>query len=393
MQEQGERRQQGVPSINDIVELADVLERKAVLPVDNRCVAVRNRNAKCRRCVDACLADAITIEKNILSIDSATCVSCGACTTVCPTEALVSLFPLDEDLAERVAQACVETGKAAMIACARISSRREADPQRYAEVPCLARVEESLLLGLVKHGADSIVLVDGTCKTCKYKACDTGIDATVDSANSLLAMVGHPLRIERASAFPEAAMAPQGASLYGVSRRGFFTDARGIAKDATEKTITYALDSEKVKKAESLRERLRVSDKGTLPQFVPVRRMGALDALDALGEPVIPELETRLWGTVDIDLDACSACDMCSLFCPTGALRKTTEEVEGEEAAVLEFSLAECVQCGTCADICLKKCLSVSPIIPTSELFDFEPRIFVLPVIEKKGAFPKMNRY
>ncbi|MEG1097639.1 MAG: 4Fe-4S ferredoxin, partial [Raoultibacter sp.] len=45
----------------------------------------------------------------------------------------------------------------------------------------------------------------------------------------------------------------------------------------------------------------------------------------------------------------------------------------------LEFSLADCVQCNACADICLKKCLVVSPSIKTAELLDFEPRLIALP--------------
>ena len=37
--------------------------------------------------------------------------------------------------------------------------------------------------------------------------------------------------------------------------------------------------------------------------------------------------------------------------------------------------MAECTQCNLCADACLKKCIEVVPMVSTTELFDFEPRL------------------
>ena len=70
---------------------------------------------------------------------------------------------------------------------------------------------------------------------------------------------------------------------------------------------------------------------------------------------------------------------MCTVFCPTGALRKSELVPEEGEGSFLEFSAADCVQCNLCADACLKDCLTVSPIVATEELFDFEPRLIYLP--------------
>ena len=133
------------------------------------------------------------------------------------------------------------------------------------------------------------------------------------------------------------------------------------------------------KKEQTLRERLRMSDKGTLAQFSAERRMRVLDSMDALGQSVVPEIETRLFGNVEIDLEKCSSCLMCTVFCPTGAIRKSEDVPEDGKGNLLEFSAADCVQCNLCADACLKKCLTVSPVVSTQELFDFEPRIIQLP--------------
>ena len=73
-----------MPNLNDIMEMMDALETKAIITIPTFCVAVRNRHSSCRKCVDACLADAITIEKNELNIDAGACVACGACESRCP---------------------------------------------------------------------------------------------------------------------------------------------------------------------------------------------------------------------------------------------------------------------------------------------------------------------
>ena len=131
---------------------------------------------------------------------------------------------------------------------------------------------------LASCGVPRLVLVDGTCKTCKYRACDPGIDATVASVNGLLEAEGITLRVERLSEFPEELLVEETTGLFGVSRRGFFTQAKDVAKDAAEKAAVTALKKELQQKAPSLRDRLKMSDKGSLPQFNAMRRMHVLDA-------------------------------------------------------------------------------------------------------------------
>lgn len=374
-----------MPNIVDIVEMAEALESKAVFLATERCVVVRNRHASCQKCSDACPVDAVFAADNILELNAERCVSCGACTVVCPTEALIPLAPLDEDLSAAIAHAIDAADGRAVFACARIASKRLGDPAKFAEVPCLARMEESVLLELVAYGVDDILLVDGVCATCKFRACVPGIDATVASVDLLLAMQGFPIRIERASTFPDEALLEDQRTLLSASRRGFFTQARSVAKDAAGKTVEKALKRDVAEP--TLRDRLRMSDKGTLPQFNPARRMHVLDALDRLGSPVVSQVDTRLFGNVAVDVDMCSSCGMCTVFCPTGALKKSELAPEDGKGSYLEFSAADCVQCNLCADACLKKCLKVDSVVSTSELFDFEPRLILLPDAPERTSF------
>lgn len=382
-----------MPNLADIVEVAEALENKAVYLIPDRCSVVRNRHSSCTKCSDVCPVHAVKAVKNVLSLDNKACVACGACTTVCPAEALVSLQPSDEDLAKTVAVCVKNTGGTAIFACSRIASKHKGDPRLFAEVPCLARIEESILLGLVASGIESIVLVDGTCATCKFHINDAAINATLDSANSLIAAQGLNVCVTRTSEFPEAVLLRDRQSLLGKSRRDFFTSARTHVATAAGKTVETMVLKNFNTDGPSLVERLKVSDSGTLPQFSSVRHMRVLDAMDSLGTSKVPEIDTRLFGSVSIDETVCSSCGMCAVFCPTGALRKSDIEPEEGKGVYLEFSAADCVQCNLCADACLKSCLTVSSVVDTEELFDFEPRLIRLPLPAKHtGMFGSIKR-
>lgn len=381
-----------MPNIADIVEVAELLGDRPVVPMADRCVVVRNRNASCTKCKDACLADAIEIHNNALSIDAAACVGCAACTVVCPTEAIVPVDPSDAELDEFAAGALCEAGEGrAVIACARIASKGIGDPHKFAEVSCLARVDESVLLSLAAIGAEDIALVDGCCSTCKYRATSAGVDATVESANSLLESCGSGVRVRRASDFPADLALEDARSLLGEARRGFFTSASSWTAGAAGKTADLVLRKKLgAKQAKTLRERLNAAG-GTLPQLDEHRRAQVLDAMDRMGAPSGVTLKTRLFGSVSIDISKCNACGMCAVFCPTGALKKSAIKVQPnvdgttDGGSFLEFQAADCTQCNLCVDACMKKCIVIGDEVETDELFDFDPRFIYLP---KPGRRP-----
>ncbi len=382
-----------MPNIADIIEIAEVLGDRPVIPLADRCVAVRNRNATCKKCIEACNWDAIEIHNNELSIDATACVGCGACSVVCPTEALVPADPTDAELSELGASALEQANEQgrAVIACARIASKGIADPHKFAEVACMARVDESAIMELAAAGASEVLLVDGVCKTCKYRATSAGVDTTVDSANNLLATCGSAVRVSRASEFPEDMALADASSLLGEARRGFFTSAGSWTTKAAGKTADLVIRKNLgAKQSKTLRERLNAAG-GTLPQFDEHRRAQTLDAMYQLGAQPGQTLTSRLFGTVSIDISKCNACGMCAVFCPTGALVKSAIKVQPNEdgttdgGSFLEFQAADCTQCGLCVDACMKKCLTVSDEVATDELFDFDPRFIYLP---KPGRRP-----
>lgn len=383
-----------MPSINDIVEITQELESKPVLILSEKCVAVRNRNSSCTRCIDACPAGVVDVRDNVLSIRFDGCVACQACCTACPTGALMPLQPMDADLMAQVADGMRTLEGTAVIACARISSRHEADPRTYAEVPCLCRVDESAIVDVVSEGADEVLLVDGGCRTCRYRDTRETTDIVVGGAKELLDIWGSGARVRRASAFPEACLLSERdrRRMKGESRRKFFGAARDDAKKAASVTLAQQLKLDEGKAAPTLRDMFALlGHRQTLPQFHARRQLDLMNALDRIGEPAPAdeEITTRLWGKVTIDADTCTACGMCLMFCPTGALHAAPDEdarLEGCDA-LYEHWAAECTQCRLCEDSCLKNCLQVSDGLTPSQLIDFEPRSFRLTRRTDNGMF------
>lgn len=375
-----------MPSVMDMIEIMERLESKALHVDPAHCVKIRNRNASCSRCAESCPSGAITLQGNALDIDGEKCMACGACASVCPTNAISFMKPTDQELDHAVDASARSLGDSAVVVCARVAAHHVADVDATATVPCISRLDTQALVGGCVRNEVSLVVVDGGCKTCKYRHASKQFDACLQEANDLLSAWGSSLRIERTQEVPSQAAAKNAAQgVGGVSRRGFFTGMKASAKDIAIEAVNVTVENElgiRRKASDSLRDMLKVDGDGNMPRIAPVRHDALMEYLFETGRPEQgSSVKTRLWGKVEIDESLCTRCGMCSTFCPTGALSKVFGEDEGKMKKLrpidgIEFRLADCVQCRLCEDSCMQKALRVVDEIPCDRILDFEPCLF-----------------
>lgn len=363
-----------------------------------RCVLVRNRNADCLRCAQACTSGAISANDDGLQIDPDLCIGCGTCATVCPTGALEPLSPDDQALARAGAELATSCGGTVVFACDRAvkEARRDGSVPAIGKVPgcaevaCLGRIDATELVELAVRGAERVVLAAGTCAVCPHRTGGQTAAKTAEEARHLLAAFGSSLEIVETVGFPRAEDGwNPSADAFGYSlkrlarmeatpqevfreasdavarREGFETGVRPVAAATGDAEADIAPEAANVPRENGadLEDGVRVphvGKDGLLAQFVPARRTRLFNCLKALGEPCQETLETHLWGTVEIDPERCDACRMCAVFCPTGALRRFAD---GEGGVGMVHQSTFCVQCGTCEAICPRGAITVSPAV------------------------------
>ncbi len=67
------------------------------------------------------------------------------------------------------------------------------------------------------------------------------------------------------------------------------------------------------------------------------------------------------FGKLKLDTAQCTACGLCALECPTGALTFSLGEVT--DTFQLLFKHGSCVACGQCVEVCPEKCLHMERLL------------------------------
>lgn len=349
--------------MDNILGLFEKLESQSLAVQPSRCVVVRNRNASCRRCAEACPTGAIRVEGNDLAVAPEHCVGCGTCATVCPTAALESKKPDDKELLRAAVAAMQANDGAAVIMDAAMQAVAEGkyDPAKVVVVKSLGRVDESLIAVLAAGGATSIVLVAGPVEDASA-ASDRTAQLVCDTAALLLETWGSDVSVKLTSKLPRSVRRTEPAE-FDTGRRGFFSSVRDEARAAAAITAEHVV-REKLGAEEPEEPKFaKVAEDGTLPHFLPERRGRLLLALSNLGSPEDVMILTRLFGHVIIDGEKCTSCQMCATFCPTEAIRKFGDAATAAETGKpfgIDHYTGRCVQCHCCEDICPTGALTLS---------------------------------
>jgi len=272
--------------------------------VAGQCLLERRPFTPCDRCVDACRVKAITLISGTVHIDKANCLGCGACEAACPTGAITaSGFSAPPRLRH----------DALHISCARVPASLRTEDAWV--VPCFRGVTIALLAAEAALSRDLRIVIDdhGWCPNCPASA-------GTDEAGRLHARL-------------ESALATPGQRRVRIESRPL--DARhalppGSGPKRSRRAVFQAL----------------------LAGPTPTRRSGALAdraALAALDPAALVHPILAIG-------DACADHGVCSAACPTGALRRTSDD---EGRLTLRFEPDKCIECGRCAEVCPEHALQL----------------------------------
>ena len=426
------RDQADEPSVTRALQ---ALQSDHVHVCQERCLLVRNRNAECLRCAQACTSGCISYNEQtkMIDIDQARCVGCGTCATACPTCALEARDPNDTELLACLQGALnASASKRVAIVCEKAGI---AQNECTVRLTCLGRIDESALLQLAAWGAREVTLTCGACNACEHKPGRTVVEEVCESANTLLGLWDGTMHVELKEVGPAAeptglpaqetradrtathgkiaqvdqqiqtACADRTATQSAIEQVNQLIQSADAGKVAEHDTATRdggrpnlsaeASDDKAAATDQVDRplKRLKVMADGTLPHFVPDRRERLLDALADLGEGPMDSqamARTRLWGHVVIDTDKCTSCRMCATFCPTGAIVKF-DAPDGTFG--IDHYAADCVKCLCCQTICRSQAIVVEDTVPANVLVNAVPERHVMhPVrVPKGGVHSIMN--
>ena len=377
--------------LDQLVDVLTRLESRAIRVYPRQCSKLRHRRSTCALCADYCPVQAITWGES-LQVDPDKCTGCGICAAVCPTGAFEAQAPTNIELLARI-QELVKEGASVAFACPRYLEAKGGDADRFIQVNCLGRLDESILVGAVSLGVQAAWLLDGACQECPYTvACPErsrrgrAVAAqAAQRANALLQAFGIPERIFIGPQLPPgpstAARSPAAAE--GLSRRALFS----LAARETAKTAAVIVDSILAGQGAQAEEG-QAPKKGELPVRLPAKRRLLLAALKRFGRPVAPHFEAdssgpfgpaqgRLWAQFGFT-EACTGCQMCAFFCPTGALSKVEE---GGKAGVA-FRISYCTNCRLCQEICYREAVVLSSAVDLSKVLDDAVDVLLMREVE-----------
>lgn len=415
-----------------------------------RCLLVRNRNAECLRCAQACTSGCISYNEQtrMLEIDQARCVGCGTCATACPTCALEARDPNDTELLARLQGALnASASKTIAIACEKAGIAQD---ERAVRLTCLGRIDESALLQLAAWGAHEVTLTCGSCNACEHKPGRAVVEEVCKSANTLLGLWDSTMHvelreIERAaeptglhtqeadadgtaaqSEIEQADQLLQTADAGRVATHGEIAQlgqqlqtacedrtatqseiaqvdqqiqTAGTDKAAEQGTATRdgdganlsaeASDDKAAAADQTDRplKRLKVMADGTLPHFVPDRRERLLDALADLGEgPTDSQAMARTRLWGHVVIDT-DKCTSCRM-CATFCPTGAIVKFDAPDGTFgVDHYAADCVKCLCCQAICRTQAIVVEDAVPANALVNAVPERHVMrPVRVPKGG-------
>jgi formate hydrogenlyase subunit 6/NADH:ubiquinone oxidoreductase subunit I len=309
------------------------------------CVRSLSVESKCNNCELICPTDAIAFvdTSRVPAINHSLCVGCGACDAVCPNEAL----SLDDFKSHEFFFDFLED-KESLISCRK-------------NVPCIAAVNVENLISMAVLKKE-IVFDMGHCDECEIAStCKERIIQNAEEASYLLEAMENDAQI----ILKKVKYEPKD-DKESSSRRDFFR----LANLKTVGKVQKNFENEIKKATDELTEHtLAKTDIQLLRQkSIPAKRKLFFTAMKRVERPsqyhVIEADEVTFTSSKLLDVDTCTACQMCYRICPTGSLSSDTKNSK------IDFDPFLCIKCNSCHDVCDSDALTLSPSYNIKEFFE-----------------------
>ena len=309
------------------------------------CVRSLSVESKCNNCEAICPTTAITfVESNpIPAINHSLCVACGACGGVCPNEAL----SLDDFKPHEFFFDFLED-QDKLISCRK-------------NVPCIAAIDVETLISISVMKKE-VIFDMGHCEVCEIAhSCMPKIISNAEEASYLL----EAMENEATITLKNVGYEPQEQSSE-ANRRDFFR----LANLKTVGKVQKGFEEEIKKATDELSEHtLSKTDIELLrKKVIPLKRKLFYTAVKRLEKPslyhVVDANEVSFTSSKLLDIEKCTACQMCYRICPTGAL---SSDIKNSK---IDFDPFVCVKCNACHDVCEPKALTLSPSYNIKEFFE-----------------------
>jgi ferredoxin len=310
------------------------------------CAHSRSEKSGCNACIDVCSTQAISAKGDKVQVNPNLCAGCGACTTVCPTGAMsfAYLRPADQGLRLKTMLSAYSKAGGKSASLLFHSKEKGAElllqlgqnaknagrglPARVIPVDLhhTASVGMDVWLAAIAYGASNISILMTAEEAPEY------IDAVqqqMDVAQAILTGLGYAgkhLRLIQAS----SAQALESAlHAIPVAQTPLVPAVFNVAQDKRV-TLDFAIEH--------------------LLKHAPVKA------------EEIPLPAGALYGSVQINKDACTLCMSCVGACPSSAL------MDNPDAPQLRFIERNCVQCGLCEQTCPENAIQLIPRLLLTEV-------------------------
>jgi ferredoxin len=281
------------------------------------CAHARSGQNGCRRCIDACPAEAIISIGEQVEVNPKLCQGGGICASVCPSGAMRYAYPGPGDTAERV-RMLLQSYIAAGGSDPSVVFVSDGDATGLPELPAnmllvvveeLASVGHELWFAALAWGASRVILADGGSIPPRARA---ALESQLAFSHDLLDGMGYDTA---ALHFADVSEPPPAA----------------LPTDMPAATFA-ALDNKR---------ELAVLALGHLWEHAPQQTEHF---------PILPGAP---YGRIRVDAEKCTLCMSCTSVCPAKALSA------GDETPRIVFHESNCVQCSICANSCPERAITL----------------------------------